>query len=445
MDFLRPTTWAEALAAKADQPDAVPLQGGTDVMVEINFAVRRPVALLDLTRVAELATWSEQDGRYRVGAAVPYSTIIGELGGALPGLAQAARTVGSPQIRNRGTVGGNLGAASPAGDSHPPLLAADAVIEVESRDGGVRLIPAAEFYLGVKRNALAPGRADQRPFHVPAATGPQYFSKVGTRNAMVIAVCSFARRAASRATARVGTGLGSAAPTPRRARRRRSSWPASSTGTRRSTRRCCAAFGELVARAASPIDDVRGTAGYRRTPSAVMARRTLPGRGTTIGKEGRLMRVSFAVNGREETADDVWEGESLLYVLRERLGLPGSKNACEQGECGSCTVYLDGAPVCACLVAAGQADGRQVRTVEGLAEGDRLDPLQEAFVECGAVQCGFCTPGLIVQAHDLLERVARPSDAEIREALAGNLCRCTGYEKILDAVRLAATRKAASR
>ncbi|MEU6710758.1 (2Fe-2S)-binding protein [Nonomuraea purpurea] len=157
------------------------------------------------------------------------------------------------------------------------------------------------------------------------------------------------------------------------------------------------------------------------------------------------MRVTFTVNGREERADDVWEGESLLYVLRERLGLPGSKNACEQGECGSCTVYLDGVPVCACLVAAGQAEGRQIRTVEGLAEGDRLDPVQEAFVECGAVQCGFCTPGLLVQAHDLLERVERPSDAEIREALAGNLCRCTGYEKILDAVRLAAARKAESR
>ncbi|WP_043638502.1 (2Fe-2S)-binding protein [Nonomuraea candida] len=155
------------------------------------------------------------------------------------------------------------------------------------------------------------------------------------------------------------------------------------------------------------------------------------------------MRVTFTVNGREESAQNVWEGESLLYVLRERLGLPGSKNACEQGECGSCTVYLDGVPVCSCLVAAGQAEGRQVRTVEGLAEGDRLDPVQEAFVECGAVQCGFCTPGLVVQAHDLLSRVARPSDAEIREALAGNLCRCTGYEKILDAVRLAATRKAA--
>ncbi|MER6001747.1 (2Fe-2S)-binding protein [Nonomuraea sp. NPDC051941] len=156
------------------------------------------------------------------------------------------------------------------------------------------------------------------------------------------------------------------------------------------------------------------------------------------------MRVTFTVNGREEIADDVWEGESLLYVLRERVGLPGSKNACEQGECGSCTVYLDGLPVCSCLVAAGQAEGRQVRTVEGLAEEDRLDPVQQAFVECGAVQCGFCTPGLLVQAHDLIARVERPSDAEIREALAGNLCRCTGYEKIIEAVRLAASRKAAA-
>jgi carbon-monoxide dehydrogenase small subunit len=150
------------------------------------------------------------------------------------------------------------------------------------------------------------------------------------------------------------------------------------------------------------------------------------------------MRVNIEVNGESMTADDVWPGESLLYVLRERLGLPGSKNACEQGECGSCTVYLDGTPVCACLVAAGQAEGRAVRTVEGLAEGEELDPVQEAFVRTGAVQCGFCTPGLIVAAHELVARKPDASDAEIREALAGNLCRCTGYEKILDAVRLAA-------
>ncbi|WP_072687445.1 (2Fe-2S)-binding protein [Rhodococcus marinonascens] len=156
------------------------------------------------------------------------------------------------------------------------------------------------------------------------------------------------------------------------------------------------------------------------------------------------MRVTCTVNDKEQVADGVWEGESLLYLLRERMGLPGSKNACEQGECGSCTVYLDDLPTCACLVAAGQVQGRRIRTVEGLADGEQLDPIQEAFVECGAIQCGFCTPGLVVQAHDLVERVDNPSDADIREALAGNLCRCTGYEKILDAVRLAASRKAES-
>ncbi|MEU8674591.1 (2Fe-2S)-binding protein [Streptomyces sp. NPDC048560] len=193
------------------------------------------------------------------------------------------------------------------------------------------------------------------------------------------------------------------------------------------------------------------------------------------------MRVNFTVNGRQQEADDVWEGESLLYVLRERMGLPGSKNACEQGECGSCTVRLDGVPVCSCLVAAGQVEGREVVTVEGLAdyakhredahpgggcasgacgttldsarrwqarpadgqsgEATELSPIQQAFIDAGAVQCGFCTPGLLVAADELLETHPSPSDQDIREALSGNLCRCTGYEKILDAVRLAAARQ----
>ncbi len=166
------------------------------------------------------------------------------------------------------------------------------------------------------------------------------------------------------------------------------------------------------------------------------------------------MRVTMTINGEPATADDVWEGESLLFVLRERLALPGSKNACEQGECGSCTVLLDDIPVCACLVAAGQAAGRDIVTVEGLAADqgsgarggrEELHPVQQAFIEAGAVQCGFCTPGLIMQTHDLLRRIPAPSDPDIREALAGNLCRCTGYEKILDAVRLAAGRMAGDR
>ncbi len=166
------------------------------------------------------------------------------------------------------------------------------------------------------------------------------------------------------------------------------------------------------------------------------------------------MRVTMTVNGQQATADDVWEGESLLFVLRERLALPGSKNACEQGECGSCTVLLDDVPVCACLVAAGQAADREIVTVEGLAGRQipvavgGLHPVQQAFIDAGAVQCGFCTPGLIMQTHWFLRQSllrqadAVPADADIREALAGNLCRCTGYEKILDAVRLAAARMA---
>ena len=154
------------------------------------------------------------------------------------------------------------------------------------------------------------------------------------------------------------------------------------------------------------------------------------------------MNVACTVNGRRVTADGIWEGESLLYVLRERLGLYGSKNACEQGECGSCSVYMDGTLVCACLVLGGQAEGRDIVTVEGIGSGDVLHPVQQAFVETGAVQCGFCTPGLVVAAHDLLRRTPRPTTVEIREALAGNICRCTGYAKILDAVHLAAERTA---
>jgi carbon-monoxide dehydrogenase small subunit len=151
------------------------------------------------------------------------------------------------------------------------------------------------------------------------------------------------------------------------------------------------------------------------------------------------MRIELTVNG-EQVEADVWEGESLLYALREQLGFPGAKNACEQGECGSCSVFLDGTLVCACLVLAAQADGHEVTTVEGLAPEGELHPVQEAFAETGAVQCGFCTPGFVVAAVDLLRRVPRPTDDELREALSGNLCRCTGYAKIFEAVRVAAER-----
>ncbi|WP_017976255.1 FAD binding domain-containing protein [Actinopolyspora halophila] len=282
MDFLRPASWSEALEAKANHPDATPIAGGTDVMVELNFDQRRPTTLLDLTRIERLAQWS-RDSRpegdvLRIGAGVPYSRLIDELGASLPGLAMASRTVGSPQIRNRGTLGGNLASASPAGDGHPPLIASEAEIELESVRG-TRTLPVSDFFTGVKRTELAEDELVSA-VHAPEATGPQQFSKIGPRNAMVIAVCTFAVALHPR-RGTVGTGLGSAAPTPRAATEAEEFLAGELAENRRWERpdplpeSVIRRFGELVARAASPIDDVRGTARYRTHALGVLARRTL--------------------------------------------------------------------------------------------------------------------------------------------------------------------------
>jgi CO/xanthine dehydrogenase FAD-binding subunit len=278
MEFLQPATWPEALQMKAAHPQAVPIQGGTDVMVELNFDRYRPEYLLDLTRVSELAQWAPDNGHIRLGAGVSYTRVITELGGRLPGLAMASRTVGSPQIRNRGTVGGNLGAASPAGDSHPALLAAYAHVEVESVRGA-RQIPAEEFYTGVKRNALGPDELIKAVLITPPA-GPQQFCKIGTRNAMVISVAAFGLALHPDREA-VGTGIGSAAPTPRRALAAEQFLAQSLTDDGLWESRgvlpdaISRHFADLVADAASPIDDVRGTARYRVHSLSVMARRAL--------------------------------------------------------------------------------------------------------------------------------------------------------------------------
>ena len=258
------------------------------------------------------------------------------------------------------------------------------------------------------------------------------------RNAMVIAVCSFAIALCPDA-GRVGTGIGSAGPVPFRAheaekflqghleeiRRWETRAPLGESAVRK--------FGELVA--AERATD-RRRAGERCLPPARAQRARGALTHLVLGRVPRevVMRVTCTVNDRQQIVDGVAEFESLLQMLRDHLGLTGTKNACEQGECGSCSVFLDGMLVCSCLVGAGQAQGRAVTTIEGISEGTELDPIQAAFVEAGAVQCGFCTPGLIMSAHDLLQRIDDPVDDEIREALAGNLCRCTGYQKIIDAV-----------
>ncbi|XIE80690.1 xanthine dehydrogenase family protein subunit M [Streptomyces sp. SBR177] len=278
MDFLRPASWEEALAAKAEHPTAVPIAGGTDIMVEINFDHRRPEYLLDLNRIELLGEWEVGEENVRLGASVPYSRIMENLREELPGLALASHTVASPQIRNRGGVGGNLGTASPAGDAHPALLAAGAEVEVESVRG-TRFIPIDEFYKGVKRNALEPDELI-KTVHVKKADGPQQYSKVGTRNAMVIAVCAFGL-ALHPETRTVRTGIGSAAPTPVRATAAEEFLNAALEeggfwdNGKIITPSIAKQFAELASGACNPIDDVRGTAKYRRHAVGIMARRTL--------------------------------------------------------------------------------------------------------------------------------------------------------------------------
>jgi CO/xanthine dehydrogenase FAD-binding subunit len=278
MDIMAPGSLAEALELRADHPEAVALAGGTDLMVELNFDRARPRAVLDLTRVPELTEWAPEDGRLRIGAGVTYTRIVDELGDRLPGLAIASRTVGSPQIRNRGTVGGNLATASPAGDALPPLYTSGAEIELASR-GGTRRVPVADFVTGPKRTALAPDELISA-FVLPPAAGGQQFAKVGTRNAMVIAVCSVSV-ALWPEERRVATCIGSAGPTPLAADEadafiagvldEHDYWASPAPLPDLALQR----YGELVGRAARPIDDVRGTAAYRRHAVGVMARRTL--------------------------------------------------------------------------------------------------------------------------------------------------------------------------
>jgi CO/xanthine dehydrogenase FAD-binding subunit len=274
MEILTPGSWEEALAIKAEHPQALPIAGGTDVMVELNFDRHRPTAMLDLTRVPQLREWDVDDGHVRVGAGVTYARLIAELSDRLPALAVASRTVGSPQIRNRGTLGGNLGSSSPAGDALPPLYASGADVELVS-ERGTRRVAVTDFVTGPKRNVLEPDELIAA-VHVPAAPGPQVFAKVGTRNAMVIAVCSFALSLDAGAR-RVGTCLGSAAPTPVRASEAETFAEAELDweGRRPPAPAVLERFGVLVAAAARPIDDVRGTSAYRRHALAVLGRRAL--------------------------------------------------------------------------------------------------------------------------------------------------------------------------
>ncbi len=499
MGVLTPTSLDDALAALAAHPDALLLAGGTDLMVEVNEAHRRlgdDETIVAVGRVPELRSWIHDPGArtLRLGAGVTYAELERQpLAGLVPALAQAARTVGSPQIRNAATIGGNLATCSPAGDGLPVLAALEATVELHGADG-MRTMPVGEFMTGVKRTALRPTEL-VTAITLPVLDGWQGYAKVGVRNAMVIAIAG-ACLAVDRPARSVRLALGSVAPDdrprlggrgPRRASRRlgarrrvRARRPAvrPAGGRGQPPDRRPSVLGGLPSagrrRAGPPplatgvprghvMSGSRSVSARAKTSSA---RRLSSQRSATVGRVGVCVSAHFRrpmfvltqsgrpggaamsehyrlhVNGVTMEVTDAWVGESLLYVLRERLGLMAAKGACEQGECGSCSVLVDGELVCSCLVLAASAVDQPIVTVEGLAEPGAPTDLQRTFVDAGAVQCGFCTPGLIMAAHALLERRPAPTVTEIREELSGNICRCTGYGRIIEAVQQVAVERA---
>ncbi|MBC7224582.1 MAG: FAD binding domain-containing protein [Anaerolineae bacterium] len=450
---------ARLLADLGDQARLV--AGGTDLLVQLRDNPDHSPALADLTRAPDLtaiAPAPEGDGLL-LGAATTYAAILRSdlVWEVAPLLAQAVAQIGSAQIRARGTIGGNLGTATPAGDALPALLALEARLHLLG-PGGHRVLPLEEFFLGPRQTALQPEEiivAVEIPLR-PSLRGA--FAKFGLRRAQAISVASVAAAVevdeAGRVTwARVA--LGAVAPTPRRAPEAESALLGA-----RLTPEAMEAAAHAAAEATHPIDDIRGSAAYRRELVRVLTHRALqslaedtaptrpveasvarplpPAPPPPEGWDGRSLRCR--VNGEEVEVPDV-RGRSLLRVLREDLGLTGTKDGCSAGECGACTVLLDGVAVTSCLVPAPQAYGREVVTVEGLSRGDRLHPVQEAFVDHAATQCGYCTPGMLLSAEALLRTVEQPTLEQVKAALAGNLCRCTGYYQIFEAVQDAAARR----
>jgi len=446
--------------------------GATDLILEMERGVRKGIdALIDITRVRCLDEITmDEDDVIHLGPMVTHnhcvaSKLIRER--AFP-LAQAAWEVGAPQIRNRGTVAGNLITASPANDTITPLLALGAKVHLASLRGE-RVVPLSEFYLGVRRTVM---QEDEMLVDIafPAMKSNQHgaFYKLGLRRAQAISLVNAAvilefsdnsTNGASDLTVEyVAITLGAVAPTIIHANnaeiylkgRALSNTTISHTA-------------ELAMQAAQPIDDVRGSAAYRaemvrvcvlRSLNAILAGETMAnfpqqpvllwgknGNGAQAQLSERTQhsqgeRIITRINGKSYEFTSGYD-KTLLNLLRDEAGLPGTKEGCAEGECGACTVFLDGKAVMSCLVPAPRAHGAEIVTVEGLAHEGQLHPVQRAFVDEGAVQCGYCTPGLLMSAAKLLEEQPQPTREAIQQAITGNLCRCTGYYKIVQAIERA--------
>jgi carbon-monoxide dehydrogenase medium subunit len=470
--YYSPTSVNKALRLLAEHsPEARIVAGGTDLLVELRRSVRQTPVLIDVTRIGGLdQVWLDDNDLIHVGPMVTHNQAVasGLLVERGYPLALACWQVGTPQLRNRGTVAGNLVTASPANDTIAVLWALDARLKLQSRRGE-RSLSLADFYHGVRQTALAP---DEMVTDITfPALGPNQrgvFTKLGLRRTHAIALvnCVAVLTFDGKTVTRARITLGSVAPTIIRtpeAERVLEGRPLSKEGN--------AEAASLAAEAAAPIDDIRGSAGYRREMVRVLVHRALTalrhgteragfpsdppmlwgkGNGHFAPLAGEMVchhdegpeSIECVVNGQDVVIQGI-SSKTLLDMLREDLGLTGSKEGCAEGECGACTVWMDGIAVLACLVPAPRAHGTHITTVEGLASDATgavtapLHPVQQAFIDEGAVQCGYCTPGFVMSGANLLDEIPHPSREQIIAGLHGNLCRCTGYYKVVRAIEKA--------
>jgi carbon-monoxide dehydrogenase medium subunit len=459
-NYIMAETLDEAVAALSQAGDTARIiAGGTDLILEIERGVRPGLeTIIDISKIPGLDGITEDpDGIIHLGPTVTHNHVVGSalIREKAFALLQACWEVGSPQIRNRGTVAGNLATASPANDTISPLMALDARLTLRSVRGE-RVVPLSEFYTGVRRTVMAPDEIiTDIAFKGLAESQPSYFIKTALRKAQAISVINISviLDLAGDKVSKARITLGAAAPTIIHAEKAEDFLVGKVL-----SEPVIEAAGELTSQAAQPISDIRGSAEYRDYMIGVIAKRSLRAIMSGVDKDvvpeapvllmGDGMftlqpkipwdgeEIHTWINGKEYHFKTGFN-KTLLNLIREDAGLTGTKEGCAEGECGACTVFLDGRAVMSCLVPAPRAHGAEIVTIEGLQNGEQLSAMQEAFAERGAIQCGFCTPGFIMSATKLLEEKETPTQTEIRQAITGNLCRCTGYYKIIEAIEVA--------